>query len=171
MGKDKGLIIYHGKPQREYLFELLSRYCHSVYTSCYAGQVVPEHLNPLIDEYDLHSPINGILTSLKKNPGKAWLVVAVDMPNVNDQVLQLLVNNRDQHKVATCFYNAETKLPEPLLTIWETSSLPLLMKFVAAGKVSPRDFLTTHPVRLVDTPDNKILFNVNSPDQWPDTGH
>lgn len=171
MGKDKGLITYHDKPQREYLFELLARHCHAVFTSCYAGQEVPAHLNPLIDEYDLHSPINGVLTAFKKNPEKAWLIIAVDMPNVNDQVLKLLTNNRDQNKVATCFYNIETKLPEPLLTIWEPSALPLLLKFVAAGKASPRDFLTSHAVKVVDIPDNKILFNVNSPDQWPGDGH
>ena len=52
MGTDKGLINYHGTPQREYLFELLSKVCHRVFTSCRIGQDVPAALNPIVDAFD-----------------------------------------------------------------------------------------------------------------------
>jgi molybdenum cofactor guanylyltransferase len=167
MGKDKGLISYHGKPQREYLFGLLSAYSNTVYTSCNASQTVPAYLNPLIDEFDFQSPINGILSALKKSPDKAWLIVAVDMPNVNADVLGNLISHRDKTKTATCFYNPETALPEPLLTIWEPAAFPLLLEFVKDGKISPRDFLNSHPVKMIHPADESILMNINSPDQLP----
>ncbi|NNE77041.1 MAG: NTP transferase domain-containing protein, partial [Pricia sp.] len=33
MGKDKGLIPYHGMPQREYLYHLLGRVCDKTFLS------------------------------------------------------------------------------------------------------------------------------------------
>jgi len=167
MGKDKGLLHYHGKAQREHLFELLREHCSKVFTSSYSGQQVPNDLNPLVDEFDFRSPINGILTAFKKFPHTAWLVVAVDMPNVDRDVLELLISNRDQNKVATCFYNPEEKLPEPLLTLWEPAAFPLLLKFVENGKISPRDFLNQHAVQLIQPRDISIFRNVNSPDELP----
>lgn len=167
MGRDKGLIAYHGKPQREHLFELLSKHCVAVFTSCHADQQVPDHLNPLADEYDLRSPLNGILTAFKKFPDKAWLIVAVDMPYVDDHVLETLIRNRDSNKVATCFYNTAEKLPDPLLTLWEPMAWPLLVKFVAKGNISPRDFLSTHGAHTIIPPDDRTLLNINSPGEMP----
>lgn len=167
MGKDKGLIVYHERPQREHLFNLLSKHCDQVYTSCYSEQDVSPGLRPLVDEYDLESPLNGILTAFGKHPQSAWLIVAVDMPYVNDGTLALLIDRRDQKKVATCFYNSDEKLPEPLLTLWEPHAYPLLLKFVESGNVSPRDFLSTNAVHLIYPPDSKILQNFNFPNQLP----
>lgn len=167
MSMDKGVLAYHGKPQREYLFELLSKYCDKVFTSCRAEQQVLAGLNPLVDEFDLQGPMNGILSAFKKSNNVAWLVIAVDMPNVNGEVLELLISKRDTQKVATCFYNAEEEFPEPLLTLWEPTAYPLLLEFVEKGNLSPRDFLKNHPVQLVSPPDKGIFKNINSPDQLP----
>jgi molybdenum cofactor guanylyltransferase len=167
MGTDKGLLTYHGKPQREHLFDLLSQCCEEVFTSCHAGQQLPEYLHPLVDVYDLKSPLNGILTAFQKFPDKAWLIVAVDMPYVDDRALQTLIKHRDRNKIATCFYNEAAKLPDPLLALWEPASYPLLQAFAAQGKVSPRDFLATHGACMVNPPDDKTLLNVNSPGEIP----
>lgn len=164
MGMDKGLISYHGKPQREHLFDLLSRCCAAVFTSCNAGQQVPEQLNPVVDQFDLQSPLNGILTAFKKFPDTAWLTVAVDMPYVDDHVLNTLIAHRAGDKVATCFYNASQKLPDPLLTIWEPAAYPLLLKFTGQGRISPRDFLSAHHAHMIHPPNDKTLVNINTPD-------
>ena len=165
MGTDKGLIVFHGKPQREHMFDLLQSHCDKVYTSSFQGQQVPEKLNPLVDEYDLGSPINGILTAFKNFPECAWLIIAVDMPKVNHDVINLLLQNRDHSKMATCFYNSDEKLPEPLLTLWEPAAYPLLQEFVKGGRVSPRDFLKQHDIQMIYPPDNTIFQNINSQDQ------
>lgn len=167
MGKDKSMLEFHGKPQREYLFEQLSEHCAKVFTSCRAGQGVSDQLNPLVDDFDLHSPMNGILSALKRFNNVAWLSVAVDMPHVDSEVLKFLIDKRNTQKVATCFYNAQEKFPEPLLTIWEPAAYPLLLQFVNKGKASPREFLESHSIQLVNAPDNIIFTNINYPDQLP----
>jgi molybdenum cofactor guanylyltransferase len=163
MGTDKGLLVYNGKAQREFLFELLKEFCHQVYTSCRKDQNIPETLNPLVDRFDIAGPMNGILTAFTHQPDASWLIIAVDMPYVNTFTLQSLTSVSVENKIATCFYNPETQQPEPLLTLWEPGAYPLLLAFTAQGNISPREFLKTHNVNLIQPPDGKMLLNFNSP--------
>lgn len=166
MGSDKSLFDYHGKPQREYLFELLSGFCSKVFTSCRNDQEIPATFHPLHDHYDYPGPINGILSAFHTHPDNSWLIIAVDMPMVNENVLKLLIENRDRKKVATCFKHlVEGSFPEPLLTIWEPLAYPLLLSYVNAGKISPRGFLEIADVKSIPVPDERILLNINSPQE------
>ena len=164
MGKDKSLLVYHDMPQREYLFNLLSPYCNQVFTSCNNLQEVPPPLNPLPDRFEIPGPFNGILSAFAFDQHCSWLIVAIDMPFVNEATLELLLSNRDKAKMATCFYNPATKQPEPLLTIWEDHAYRALLEFVEKGHISPREFLTIHSVKMIDPPDDKALSNFNTPE-------
>ena len=166
MGSDKGLLNYHGKNQREFLFELLSKNCEKVFTSCNSEQNIPSYLNPLTDQFQYKSPINGILTALSTAPETGWIIVAVDMPHVTQEVIELLISNRNEDLVATCFFNHLEKFPEPLLTIWEPKALPLLSSFVETERISPRAFLQENKVQLVSTNDERIFVNVNTPNEY-----
>lgn len=159
MGRDKSGIVVHGKPQSEYLLDELNAVCKKTYISSkHPGAGV------IVDAFDINSPLNGILSALQHAPGIAWLAVAVDMPYIDRKVLRILIDARDPAKLATSFYNKETNLPEPLLTIWEPASLEPLRKFVEAGNVSPRDFLSKHSVHLSMPPDPKVFYNMNTPE-------
>lgn len=164
MGRSKDLIEYHGRAQREYLFDLLANFCGKVFTSCREDQNIPKQLNPIFDKYDFGSPLNGILTASQLYPNSAWLAVAVDMPNVDSATIQFLLKHRQRHKLATCFVAADCK-PEPLLTIWELGCLRPLTLFAEAGNISPREFLMTHDISLLQAPDQRALVNVNSPEE------
>jgi len=165
MGSDKSLIVYHEKPQCEYLFELLTAFCSKVFTSCRKDQEVPERFHPLYDHYDYPGPINGILSAFHAYPDSSWLIIAVDMPLVDENVLKVLIENRDKKKVATCFKHlVEGSFPEPLLTIWEPLAYPLLLSYVNSGKISPRGFLEMADVKSIPVPDERILLNINFPE-------
>ena len=163
MGTDKGLLDYKGKPQREYLFDLLSHVCELVFTSCRADQKLPASLNPVADKFSYDGPINGILSGIETHPDKAWLIVAVDMPFVDLAALQFLLKNRDQTRIATCFLHLPENFPEPLLTLWEPAAYEELKSYAAAGNISPRIFLESSSIRCVTPPDKKVLLNVNYP--------
>lgn len=163
MGSDKSLIDYHGKPQREYLFDALKIVCREVYVSCRGEADVPAQLNPLTDKFDIKSPLNGILSAFELCDHCAWLTVPVDLPNVSSDVLRFMVSRRDTGKLATCFFDSSAGSPEPLLTIWEPSAQPLLVAQVAKGDISPRSFLLSHDVRIIHGMDQSIFLNVNDP--------
>ena len=165
MGRDKALLNYHGKPQREFLFTLLGKYCAKVFTSCRLDQQIPKHLNPLVDKFHFKGPLNGILSAFQDFPNNRWLIVAVDMPHINEATIEKLIRESDQTKLATCFLNLQENLPEPLLTLWEPGAYSLLMKFVKNGNISPREFLKANSILTLEVPDDKILLNVNYPDE------
>ena len=165
MGRDKGLISYHGKPQREYLFEILKEYCKDVYVSCKKDHDIPERLNPLPDEFVMDSPLNGIMTAFKKEPGCPWLVVAVDMPYVDRQAVQRLISQRDERCVATCFRDSDGTLPEPLFSLWEPESHDLVVDFYKKGNISPREFLIRYEAHVIQPRDEKVLRNINTPEE------
>lgn len=161
MGSDKALIDYHGKPQREYLYELLCEFCAKVYLSCKSAEANSRF--PLIaDRFSIESPLNGILSAFRTDPDLPWLVVAVDMPFVDRSTIRYLITHRDPSKVATCFSDSDGKLPEPLLTIWEPAAGPLLFQLFEDGNISPREFLKNHNIKMLTIPDKKALVNINS---------
>jgi molybdopterin-guanine dinucleotide biosynthesis protein A len=160
MGKDKSLISYHGKPQRDYLLDLLKPHCDGVFVSAQRGSKASDSTIP--DHFDLDSPLNGILSAFHFDPDSAWLTVPVDMPNINSNAIKFLLHNRDQHKAATCFFNSDGDAPEPLLTIWEVKARPQLFDFFNHGERSPKKFLQEHDVHVVKVPSPTILVNVNT---------
>ncbi len=165
MGMDKGLIQYHGIPQREFAFGLLREFCDEVFLSCKRIADIPELLNPLPDEFDLDSPLNGIMTALNHRQGKAWITIPVDMPLINRQVIQTLVASRDVSFDATCYLDSDGTDPEPMVCIWEPHCLALLNDFYQAGHKSPKKFLKSHKVRLVPPPFAGMHLNINTPEE------
>ncbi|MFN8348447.1 MAG: NTP transferase domain-containing protein [Spirosomataceae bacterium] len=162
MGTDKSQLVYHEKPQWQYLCDLLVPFCPKTFFSCRAEQTLhfpPEKL--LIDHYVI-GPLGGILSAFDKCPDEAWLVVACDMPSVNEQTIDFLYRNRDVSKSATAFQNPQTHLPEPLLTVWEPASYPLLSEARKKGQRSPLRVLQNANVNLLECPHPEWLTNVNT---------
>ena len=163
MGSDKSLIDYNGKPQREYLFEILQTVCKDVFVSCRPDADVPVWMKPLHDRFEIRSPLNGILSAFELNSDRAWLTVPVDLPNISRDVLMKMVSHRDSTKLATCLFDPSAGSVEPLLAIWEPSSKPLLAANAAKGNISPRSFLLNHDVNIMYGMDQSVFLNVNDP--------
>lgn len=167
MGQDKGKINYHGKPQREHAFDLLSNCCEQTFLSCRPDQSADPDLfgMPLIfDSFLGLGPFGAITSAFRENPNTAWLVVACDLPLLDKESLNYLIQHRDPSKVATAFNSPDNEFPEPLITIWEPRSYPILLSFLAQGYSCPRKVLINSEIALVDAPDTRVLTNVNSPE-------
>lgn len=166
MGQDKSQLVYHKKPQREHLTDLLRPYCDTVYWSMNPEQARNESSTSqpiVIDAYDWPGPMNGILSAFQQHPETAWLVVACDMPLLSTRSLDALVKGRNPAKLATAFYDSDGRFPEPLLCIWEASSKLIIEKAIAVGQWSPRKFLMMNDTHLLTAPDIRELLNVNDP--------
>jgi molybdopterin-guanine dinucleotide biosynthesis protein A len=166
MGSNKALLDYFGKPQHEFLTELLTKHCNEVFTSCKRDVTPTSFYNPLYDKFDFKSPLNGILSALETNNRVAWLSLPVDMPFINEAAINFLLSHRDPLKTATCFFDSEGENPEPLFAIWEPKAHSLLIQYYEDGRRSARGFLQTHDIRLLKSPDPKIHININNPDDF-----
>lgn len=163
MGSDKSLLAFHGMPQRDYAFQLLTVFCHEVFTAVSSTATLSDFKNPLRDQFSFGGPVNGILSALELHPDVAWLSLPVDMPLVDQSVIDLLIRNRDKSKMATCFRHKEDGKLEPLLAIWEPQCRKPLLDFCQKGESSPYQFLNSVIVNQVEIEDEKLLTSVNSP--------
>jgi molybdenum cofactor guanylyltransferase len=167
MGTDKGLIDYHGKPQREYMADMLNPWCESVFISCRADQLadIPSPYRGLPDSFLDLGPFGAILSAFRAYPDAAWLVVACDLPLLDSTTLQYLIQHRNPSRLATAFRSPDNAFPEPLITIWEPKAYPTLLQFMAQGYACPRKVLINTNTHLLQAPDTRVLTNVNSPEE------
>ncbi|MCM4166282.1 Molybdenum cofactor guanylyltransferase [Arenibacter antarcticus] len=164
MGIDKGMIDYHGMPQREYLYKLLKTLCHTTYMSVREEQVpeFSQEYNLIVDRNEYKGPYNGLLSAHHLNPKASWLVLACDLPLIDQTALKELIRERDCTKLATAFATEESGLPEPLCAIWEPEGLEKSVAYLNAGNGScPRKFLINGDIHLVVPQNEEVLLNAN----------
>ena len=168
MGYDKGSVNWHGKEQRYYMAELLKEYCDGVFISCRETQKgeINAAYNTLTDTFTELGPYGAILSAFRQNPDSAWLVVACDLPLLDAQTLQYLIDNRNVSSIATAYESTFDGFPEPLITIWEPKSYPVLLAFLAQGYSCPRKVLINSDTTLLKAVNADALTNVNTPGIW-----
>ena len=167
MGHDKAALALHGQPQLLWARELLLRHCTQVFVSIRAGQQddpLRRGLPTLIDSHDGAGPIAGIAAAQAAYPDCAWLVLACDLPFVDDAVISRLVSRRDGRPVVA-YASSHDGLPEPLCAIYEPASRTGVMAAIDSGRNCPRKFILGTGVGLLEQPDPAALDNVNTPDE------
>ncbi|GAC1670326.1 MAG: hypothetical protein NVS9B2_16100 [Steroidobacteraceae bacterium] len=170
MGRDKATLPYgDGTPQLERAVALLGRHAARVYVSVRADQAADPLRAQFAQIKDLHEnlgPIAGLLAAQAQHPEVAWLVLACDLPLLDDTSLTHLVSKRDATRTATAYRSSHDGLPEPLCAIYEPVSREALSVWVAAGKQCPRKFLSGADVALLDEPNPRALDNINTPPEY-----
>ncbi|HMQ46210.1 MAG TPA: NTP transferase domain-containing protein [Saprospiraceae bacterium] len=164
MGQDKGLIDYHGKPQRDHLKDLLAPFCAKTYISCRPDQV-GEVADPLPDTIEGLGPMGAMLSAFRAHPDVAWLVLACDLPLLHKKSIENLVNKRSPSKVASAYKSPTDDFPEPLIAIWEPRAYPILLQFLAQGYSCPRKVLINSNIELLLADHPTALENVNDPEE------
>ncbi len=168
MGHDKGIINWHGKEQRYYMADMLQNICEDVFISCRTEQ--QHEIDPgykiLADTYPGSGPIVAILSAFKEKPDAAWLVTACDLPLLDLDTLQFLIQHRDTSSIATTFESPFDSLPEPLITIWEPSAYDILLSHLSEGYTCPRKALIKNStcVKILKAPNPDALMNANTPE-------
>jgi molybdopterin-guanine dinucleotide biosynthesis protein A len=104
----------------------------------------------------------GIVSAFNHNPNVAWLVVACDMPFVDEKAIEFLLKHRNLEKFATAFRNPAEHFPEPLLTIYEPRIFPKLQEAIHQGKKSPMKVLQNSDIELLQEYDNQWIVNINT---------
>ena len=166
MGHDKGKLKWHGIEQRYYMANMLKSLCNEVFISCRAEQLneISTDYKTLPDSYTGLGPYGAILSAFKAKPETAWLVVACDLPLVDLKTLQYLIKHRNTSFIATTFQSPHDRLPEPLITIWEPKSYPVLLSFLSEGLSCPRKALLKSEINLLKVENPEALINVNKPE-------
>ncbi|MFD2999536.1 NTP transferase domain-containing protein [Pontibacter toksunensis] len=167
MGQDKGAMLWHGKEQRYFVADLLKEFCSEVFISCRPEQQdeFDSNYKTVADTFTGLGPYGAILSAFREQPDAAWLVVACDLPLLDQHTLQQLIDNRKVAAVATTYESPHDGFPEPLITIWEPKSYPLLLSFLAQGYTCPRKVLRNSDINMLKPINPDALLNVNTPEE------
>ena len=166
MGTDKALLSYHAGNQLVTTAALLSDKCDKVFISCRQEQAetYSGYGHPIItDCYLGMGPMGGLLSAQRSHPDSAWLVTACDLPFVEADTIASLLSSRDPFRFATAFTSPGSKLPEPLLTIYEPKTRQALLQQHASGNDSLSSFLRHSRILSTESNAPSTLRNVNDP--------
>jgi molybdenum cofactor guanylyltransferase len=169
MGHDKAALRYQGRSQLARAMALLAPHVVRAFVSVRADQ----HGDPLragfeqiADTREDLGPIAGLLAAQERYPDNAWLVLACDLPLLDETTLAQLLAARAPQREATAYRSSHDGLPEPLCAVYEPGSHTRLAAYVGRGRQCPRRFLMEADVLLLDEPNPRALDNANTPEEY-----
>ncbi len=164
MGNDKTQLTYHGKAQRDHIVELLENNLLSTFVSVAHNQELSSH-EFIQDKFIDLGVFGAICSAFQQDPNKAWLVLATDLPFINNDIVQLLLRHRNPKKMATAIKGKSKEFVEPLITIYEPKAYPVLLSYLAQGYSCPRKVLINSDVEIIEV-DDDLIRNINTPEEY-----
>lgn len=172
MGSDKAALVTNGETQLGRAVALLGRHLEQVFVSTSAAQAddpVRREFPRIIDRYEDLGPVAGILSAMHEHPSHAWLVLACDLPNIDDETISYLLASASNEHPATAFRSVNDDLPEPLCALYRPAARAIIDGFVDDGIKCPRKMLINSPTCLLTQPVPGALHNINTPDDLAGT--
>ena len=167
MGRDKALLQREGQSQLARTMSLLQTVTDRAFVSARESQQnESERLryDQIVDRYSGMGPVAGILSAMEMYPDVDWLVVACDLPNLDESTLRFLIESSAAETPFTAFRSSYDDLPEPLCAIYRSGSDTIVRRFVDEGLTCPRKILIRSETELLQQQDPASLDNVNTPD-------
>jgi molybdopterin-guanine dinucleotide biosynthesis protein A len=169
MRTDKAALLYGGRSQLERAMALIAPHVTRAFVSLRADQSAEPlrgRFPQIPDTRENLGPVAGLLAAQARHPEAAWLVLACDLPLLDELTLAHLVRSRAPERTATAYRSSHDGLPEPLCAIWEPRSAVPLAAYVASGRQCPRRFLLGADTHLIDEPHPGALDNINTPEEY-----
>lgn len=170
MQRDKAALEFRaGETQLDAAMRLLSTRVAKAFVSVRADQKqdpARSRYPHIVDRGDIEGPIAGISAAFSTYPDVAWLVLACDLPFLDEATLDTLLLARDPKFDATAYVSSHDGLPEPLCAIYEPGARTGLLSQIAAGRNCPRKFLINAHTQLLKQPNPRALDNVNTVEEY-----
>jgi molybdopterin-guanine dinucleotide biosynthesis protein A len=167
MGRDKALIVVNGRSLLDLALDKLDAHCAELLVIGDPGKY--GHVGPFViaDEWPGKGPLGGIATAMRYASNDRLLVIACDMPGLNDRLFGLL---KEQLGTATdAVVPRHEGLIEPLAAAYHRSAQPAFSRCVELDVLKLSDALsqvrTSHP-EVVPGRDGwpaDLFRNINAP--------
>lgn len=167
MGSDKALLTRDGETQLARAVALLKRHVEPVFVSTRADQATDNErrkFSQIIDRYEDLGPIAGVLSAMDVRPEVAWLVIACDLPNIDDATISRLLARHSAQHPFTAYGSSYDGLPEPLCAVYGAGSRPIVDSLMSEGIKCPRKMMIRSDTLLLDQPHSQVLDNINTPE-------
>lgn len=176
MGKNKALLSLSGNKGLkfvEYLVSMLEECCSETLIVARDNDQAREYIFPgarvIIDESPGIGPLMGLYSGLSAIHSTRALVVAVDLPCIQPNLLSFLLTQPvlDDTLIVPLVHN----IPQVLLALYPRSILPLVKDQLQEGRRDVRCLLQVAPVQYIEEaqlrqidPPLRSFINVNTPE-------
>ncbi len=167
MGHDKALIRVDGETQLGRAVHLLDSIVDRVFVSTRADQqdeTERKKYQLIVDCAENLGPIAGIFSALQELGDVGWLVLACDLPNIDETTVRYLLENRSEDKPFSAFRSSSDGLQEPLCAYYAAGTASIIKGFIDDGINCPRKVLIRSDTHLLDQPNPAALDNINTPE-------
>ena len=167
MGQDKSQLVYRqGQNEVERLADLCRGLHVAPHVSVRNAEDAEAHSLPaVVDRFVDMGPAGAIASALMSQPDAAWLVLACDLPLLDADTLEQLIDARRPDRFATAARGPGKEWPEPLVAIYEPRAYPRLLQFLGLGYSCPRKMLINSDVEVLELASSGPLTNVNTPEE------
>ena len=174
MGRDKALISYNGSEnQLLRSTALLKAVCQEAFVSQRKDQAyeLQNFANIIYDSVqEVKGPLCGIISAMHEHPDEHWLVIACDLPNLDDVALRKIVREFETDSSQLIAYKSSYDgLPEPLCAIYPSGCAKEILSYSRKlNNQCPRKILMKMNTRLVEQDNPRSLNNVNTQSEYHD---
>jgi molybdopterin-guanine dinucleotide biosynthesis protein A len=147
MGREKGLVEFHGKPLIQYGIDLLSQFTDQILISTGNAAYLDFGLELVTDEISGQGPAAGLAASLKFSTTPWNLVLACDLPFLEPELI---------HNLFTKTGNTMAVIPahdgvyEPLAALYHKDLAPVFEASVYSGNLALHKILATCKVHYLN---------------------
>ena len=170
MGRDKALMVYQDKPLIQHAVDTLRQVCNKVVISSNKNDYYFTGCEVWPDEIDIHAPMIGIYSCLKRSPDEVNLVLSCDMPLTGIAILKYLLAKHNAYEIVVPRYNNE--FIEPLCALYKRSVIPVMERFIKDRNYSMQEFirasshLMLEVIPKLDFYRDNMFTNINNPGDY-----
>ena len=171
LGRNKALEPFQGEPLIHRVIGKMGRIASNVIVVAndverVAELDLPDHANPVIDEYPGKGSLGGIYTGLRASPTEWAVFCACDMPFPSPRLYRALISNRDANDAVVPLVEGR---PEPIHAAYSRACIEPIREKLAVDRLKISGFFddvrvcyfTEDRVREID-PDLLSFFNINT---------
>jgi len=168
MGTDKALLMFQNEPLLKHMIKLIEPFCLRVSISgnnsdysVFGAEIVP-------DLFADGGPIAGIYSTLCHSKSDWNLLLSVDVPFVNDELLHYLISNIGEYD---CIVPKHDLGVEPLIGLYHKQVIPVIDDMIKVGDYKLMNLVQKLNTRFLDCSsliksNSRLFMNINNPKDY-----
>lgn len=161
MGQDKGLMKFEGKLMIQHVIDVLIQFVDEIIiitnNQDYKSLGYPIYSDLIKDQ----GPLAGVYAGLHYSKTDKNLIISCDVPYVNDELIQLIINSSKGFDVVIPRKNEQT---HPLIGFYKRSFKTIAKDELSINQRKLKLALCRSNLRIIDANhiDKKVFMNINS---------
>lgn len=168
MGTNKAMLEINNESMLKRMIGLIKPFCLYIAISGEGAGYVDFNVEIIPDFFTGYGPIAGLYSSLKHSPTEWNLMVSVDSPFLNKELIDLLLENAGPFD---CIIPQHSNGVEPLIGLYHKRALPAMEKQMELGDYKLSRLLSALNTNFVDCDYlvkkyPRLFMNLNYPEDY-----